>query len=94
MKTPPAPEGIPPGVLTVMLGRRGSSICELTANSNRFVMACAPRPSAAAWFAASRIVPPFRVSAEAPMLIPSGSKSPFLTMSQWNRSVVPPLPET
>ena len=74
IQVPPAPCGGPPERV-----RPVTEASALTAKAPSAAMAWAPRPSAAGLPAASRMVPPFSESAEAPTLTPSGSESPLAT---------------
>ena len=77
-KTPPAPFARPERVSPVTVGSTTSAAPPATTRSPS-VTAWTPRPSAAALFAASAIVPPFSASAEAPMPTPFESVSPETT---------------
>ena len=79
VKTPPAPLPNPPGVTERIRGGAVSASDPFTGKAAAAVSAWVPRPSAAAFPAASAIDPPSRVSAEAPTPIPSESESPDAT---------------
>ena len=78
-KVPPPPLPLPESRTRVTDGARVSEPPPSTTTSP-FVIAWVPRPSAALLPAASAIVPPFSVSAEVPMLIPSASASAATTV--------------
>ena len=78
-KTPPAPRAVPETVTPVTVGATTSAAAAFTTMSPS-VIAWLPRSSVASLLAASRIVPPFSVSAAAPTLTPSVSVSPFTTV--------------
>ena len=79
MKTPLAPCPVPESVTPVTVGPTRSAAAPFTTASPS-VMAWSPRPRTAAFRAASRIVPPFNSSAEAPTEIPFESASPAATV--------------
>ena len=80
MKAPFAPMPVPDSETPVTVGPRLSAAFPDTLKSASSVTACVPRPSEAALFAASAIVPLFRVSASAATEIPFGSVSPEATV--------------
>ena len=79
---PPAssPWAVPEIETPVTVGATRSAAAPSTTAPESLLIAWAPKPSAAALFAASAIVPPFSASAEVPMLIPSASRSPRATV--------------
>ena len=79
MKTPLAPCALPESAAPVTVGAMASVALPSTTASPS-VMSNAPRPSAASLPRASRMVPPFSESAEAPMESPSGSESVATTV--------------
>ena len=79
MKTPPAPCPIPERVTPTTVGPPVSAAAALTTRSPS-VTACSPRPSEAAFPAASAIVPPSGASAVAATEIPFESASPETTV--------------
>ena len=74
MKTPLAPCALPESAAPVTVGAMASVALPSTTASPS-VMAWSPRPSDALLPRASRMVPPFSESAEAPTLSPSESES-------------------
>ena len=80
MKTPPEPRPVPETVTPVTVGAVASAALPFTSKSASSPRAWVPRPSVALLFAASRIVPPFRVSAEAPTETPFASASAETTV--------------
>ena len=76
MKAPsdlfPRPDSVTPATVGPAVS---AAAFPLTVKSASFVTAWVPRPSAALLPAASRMVPPFRASAAAATLMPSGSAS-------------------
>ena len=80
MKTPFAPWASPPTVTPVTAGPEESTPPPSTLKAAALLTAWLPRPSVALRFEPSRIVPPFRVSAAAPMSIPSVSASVATTV--------------
>ena len=79
-KTPPAPCPVPESETPVTTGPVASAPPPATTKSSSSPRAWVPRSSAAGLFAASRIVPEFRVSAEAATETPFASVSPETTV--------------
>ena len=79
MKTPFDPCPVPESAAPVTAGAEASAADPATGKAAAFATAWAPRPSAASPPAASRMAPPFRVSAEAPTPMPFASASPPAT---------------
>ena len=80
MKAPFEPIPLPESVRPRTIGPTSSAAFPSTRKRVLSVMACVPRPSIALLLAASAIVPPFRASASAAMLIPFESVSPEATV--------------
>ena len=82
MKNRPAVPCFRPEIVTPVTVGATASVASWATAGPPSVMACRPRPSAAGWARAERstMFPPFRVSAEAPMLSPSASASPAATV--------------
>ena len=79
MKRPSEPCPTPESETPVTTGPIASAAAPFTAKFVASVIAWVPKPRAALLPAASRIVPPFSVSAEAPTEIPFASVSPAAT---------------
>ena len=79
MKTPFAPIPLPESERPITFGPTMSELPPLT-RQLLWLTACDPRSRIALLFAASRMVPPFRVSAEAPTSYPKGSESEDCTV--------------
>ena len=75
MKTPAGPLAAPPTVRPTTDGATTSTPSPSTVKSGSAAIAWAPRPSAASFPAASRIVPPLSLSDEDATLTPSESSS-------------------
>ena len=80
VKTPLAPIPLPESLTPVTVGPTPSEAPPFTAKPAAFATAWVPRPGEAALFPPSTIVPLFRSSAEAPMPIPSLSRSATRTV--------------
>ena len=79
MKAPLEPIPLPESVRPRTVGPTSSAAFPSTWKRVSSVMACVPRPRVASLLAASAIVPLFRASASAAMLIPLESESPDCT---------------